>query len=523
MSTPLVALARPEISWTRPDQPLLIGKDILELLSSSMYIDPMALYREYIQNAADSIDLARRAGFGGDVKGLVTITIDPNERTVIIRDDGAGLNQAEFCHRLTAIGGSNKRGTQARGFRGVGRLAGLAYARELYFRSRQPGERSVHELRWSARDVREMMRSSERRDLAGVIRESVHTREIPGHDWPECFFEVELRGVIRHRNDRILNRDQVHDYLAQTAPVPFHPDFQYADAIKSALEQYGIALGTVEIEVAGRGRVYRPHRNSVCTGKGIQTEFKELAVIATEGREGNTAAVTWILHSDYRGALPQSSLIEGWRYRVGDVQIGGNDLNAPLFSEARFNAWCVAETHVLDSRILPNGRRDHFEQNAYFTDLISHLAPKALEISQRCRTSSTYRNLIRHIETGLFAIDQKLVALKKRVRVDASGVKIAEQVVQELARIQRLAARSIIGPEKQREFQKKLSRLKTRLAAVEKQAATGSTLEGFTPTQQAILSEVLRSIYTGDHDLQRAQLLVDRILRRVRKALNKNR
>lgn len=518
MSTPFVALNRPDVPWTRPDQSLLIGKDILELLSSSMYVDPMALFREYIQNAADSIDLARTAGVA-NVGGLITIRIDANERTVIIRDDGAGLSHAEFGGRLTALGGSKKRGTQARGFRGVGRLAGLAYARELYFRSRQAGERSVHELRWSARDVREMMRSSEPRDLAGIVRDSVHTREISGHEWPERFFEVELRGVVRHRNDRILNRDLVRDYLAQTAPVPFHPDFQHADAIASALKQYGIAVGAVEIEVDGHGRIYRPHRNSVAVGKGLQTEFKEFTVITTEGRDRNVAAVTWILHSDYRGALPQSSLIDGWRYRVGDVQIGDNDLNVPLFSEPRFNSWCVAETHVLDSRILPNGRRDHFEQNAYFNDLVSHLAPKAIEISQRCRTSSIYRNLVRHIETGLSAIDLTLAALKKRVRVDGSGDKIAQHVVRELDRLQRLAARSIVGPDKQKEYQLKLARLNSRLAAIEKQAATGSILKGFSPAQQTILSEVLRSIYTGDNDLQRAQLLVDRILKRVRKAV----
>ena len=46
-------------SWRSHSDPIIVGKDILELLSSSMYIDPMSLYREYIQNAADAIDEAR--------------------------------------------------------------------------------------------------------------------------------------------------------------------------------------------------------------------------------------------------------------------------------------------------------------------------------------------------------------------------------------------------------------------------------------------------------------------------------
>ena len=38
------------------DENIFIGKDILELLSSSMYVNPLSIYREYVQNAVDSIE-----------------------------------------------------------------------------------------------------------------------------------------------------------------------------------------------------------------------------------------------------------------------------------------------------------------------------------------------------------------------------------------------------------------------------------------------------------------------------------
>ncbi len=50
-----------------------IGKDILDLLTSSMYVDPMNVYREYIQNAADAIDQARDAGLNFDEPAGVQI------------------------------------------------------------------------------------------------------------------------------------------------------------------------------------------------------------------------------------------------------------------------------------------------------------------------------------------------------------------------------------------------------------------------------------------------------------------
>ena len=36
----------------------IVGKDILEILTTGMYLDPLVIYREYIQNSVDAIDEA---------------------------------------------------------------------------------------------------------------------------------------------------------------------------------------------------------------------------------------------------------------------------------------------------------------------------------------------------------------------------------------------------------------------------------------------------------------------------------
>ena len=51
-----------EAGWAPLGDQVVLGKDVLELLSTSMYVDPMTVYREYVQNAADAVDEARRAG-----------------------------------------------------------------------------------------------------------------------------------------------------------------------------------------------------------------------------------------------------------------------------------------------------------------------------------------------------------------------------------------------------------------------------------------------------------------------------
>ncbi|SPZ48653.1 HSP90 family molecular chaperone-like protein [Agrobacterium tumefaciens] len=147
-----------------PLDEIIIGRDVLELVSSAMYIDPMTVYREYIQNAADAVDEARRQKLiAADAAGQVEITVDAASRSVRIRDNGSGISNSQFARRMAALGGSGKRGTTARGFRGVGRLAGLGYAQELIFRSKTADDAMVAELIWDCRKLKAALREDEGR------------------------------------------------------------------------------------------------------------------------------------------------------------------------------------------------------------------------------------------------------------------------------------------------------------------------------------------------------------------------
>jgi hypothetical protein len=85
-------ILRHQLNVLRRQSLIVIGKDVLELVSSAMYVDPLTVYREYVQNAADAIDDAKRRGEIPKGKtGRVDIGIDPASRTVRIRDNGSGI------------------------------------------------------------------------------------------------------------------------------------------------------------------------------------------------------------------------------------------------------------------------------------------------------------------------------------------------------------------------------------------------------------------------------------------------
>src|SRR5258708_15421611 len=89
---------------------IVIGKDILELLAGAMYVDPLSIYREYVQNAVDAIEDAMEAGvYTSTDKPRIDVWIDQKSRSIRIRDNGVGMPRSEFTRRLTSIGASAKR------------------------------------------------------------------------------------------------------------------------------------------------------------------------------------------------------------------------------------------------------------------------------------------------------------------------------------------------------------------------------------------------------------------------------
>ena len=125
------------------NEEVIVGKDILDLLTGSMYIDPLNIYREFIQNSADAIDLAKKNNLTFNEEPYIRFNLDHSKRTVKVRDNGISLNSSVFVSRIVAIGGSKKRGEKLRGFRGIGRLSGIGYCQKIIFRGKTENDKKV--------------------------------------------------------------------------------------------------------------------------------------------------------------------------------------------------------------------------------------------------------------------------------------------------------------------------------------------------------------------------------------------
>lgn len=389
----MMAVQRERTSRQRFTGPLIVGKDILELLSSAMYVEPLTIYREFVQNAADAIDEAEKQGlYTGITQPRIDITLDLQNRTVKVRDNGAGIPRNSVSRILTSLGASKKRGKGARGFRGVGRLSGLAYCQELVFRTKAADDEQVFEMVWDCRRLKEFLRDHERdADLSSVLQEIVLVDSVSTEDYPHHFFEVELRQVVRHKSDLLLNEDAISRFLAQVGPVPFSPQFGFGREIQQLLEQRNSGKSYAIYVNGCNTPVVRPFQNDFEAKKGVKNSGANLETFQIPGISDGVDAVGWILHHDYVGALPDHLGIKGLRIRVGNIQIGDANTLQTIFPEPRFNSWAIGEVHILTPRLVPNGRRDDFEQNNHYANLLNHITPKAKSIAKACRKSSAER------------------------------------------------------------------------------------------------------------------------------------
>jgi hypothetical protein len=411
-----------------------VGKDILDLLTGSMYLDPLSVYREYVQNGADSIDEARSAGMTFPSGPQMEIFIDHHERSIRIRDYGAAIPGTAFISRLTSIGGSGKRGKKQRGFRGVGRLSGLGYCQELVFRSRASGEAKVRELRWDGRVLREKMRdTSFAGGLSEIVAAAITQTKLPSDGFPERFFEVELCKVQRLRNDLLLNEDIVRSYLSQVAPVPFHPSFTHAEVIRSHLARAGMPA-PVQIRLDGDDDlIYHRARDGFPLSDAANDSIQRVELLDFRDSDGLLVATGWIGHHSYVGAVPRKLGLGGVRLRSGDIQVGDENILASLYPEPRFASWSIGDIHVLSTKIVPNGRRDEFEPGIHYSNLQSELAIIAKAISALIRKTSAQRNVWKSLRNQVSAVegwlhlaqDKKIPPLLRKVICGLASKRIA--------------------------------------------------------------------------------------------------
>ena len=216
-----------------------IGKFVLDSLTIGMYEDPIIIYREYIQNATDAIDDAIELGFiKSKEESTIDINIDENEKSITIKDNGCGIKSCESISRLCDVGNSQKSYDKKRGFRGIGRLAGVAYCDRLTFITSYKGEDKKSIITWDCIKLKQLLEPGKYKelDLVKVIELCVEAK-FEDENIDTHYFEVKLDNVDYNLN--LLKEPIVKDYVTQVAPIEIDSTmFKYYVDTQTGIEKF---------------------------------------------------------------------------------------------------------------------------------------------------------------------------------------------------------------------------------------------------------------------------------------------
>lgn len=106
-----------------------VGAGILNIITESLYDKPIVVFREYVQNSADSFRKLEGKVSSDDLFVKVWLHRD----RLFFLDNGNGINKENFFDAMKSIALSDKNRTKDIGYKGIGRLSGLPYCNKLIF------------------------------------------------------------------------------------------------------------------------------------------------------------------------------------------------------------------------------------------------------------------------------------------------------------------------------------------------------------------------------------------------------
>ena len=344
------------------------GANIIENLTTGMYEDSRVVFREFVQNSCDSIDRAVAEGIMDKSDACIDITISPEKRNIVVCDNARGIPCIDFQRILADIANSEKTAVTDKGFRGIGRLAALAYCQELVFSSTFKGEDTISIMRCDAKKMRKLLdehATGKKRHTALEILQSIYnfttkkdTRKKDAH-----FFKVEMIGV-NTESDKLLNIDNIQAYLSFVAPVPYHSKFSmYAPSIYKHGEEVGCPIYDYTIRLNGE-QLLKPYGTRFKVSKGGDDQIYNIEFTDFRTDSGELVAWAWLGLSTFRGSILKDSPMRGIRIRKENIQIGLESIMDDYMPENKGSFNFIGEIHVASKDLIPNSQRNFFNENA---------------------------------------------------------------------------------------------------------------------------------------------------------------
>lgn len=336
------------------DNPI-VGIDLLKMLMLQLYSNPRCIFREYIQNALDSINEAAKIGILPQEKdGRVSINITNND--ICIEDNGTGIRSNNAVKILTDIANSVKNGVDTAGQFGVGRLSGGGYCEILEFETTYKGENISTIVSLDTRILRKMVESRTTDISAEDAMRKICTTQTTSAKIEEHKFIVRLKNVIYSR-EILLDVNEIKKYITEYAPIDYSVLFnslinssKQVDFVKRHKEVDKIRVSLNEYSDIEKGYGV----TIVGTGDSIEKiRYFELPEHPKYGSLG----WGWYAVTEFSVQInEEKDNCAGIRLRKHNISLDKNILNS-CFKESRGNKYFYGEIFITNDNIVPDSGR----------------------------------------------------------------------------------------------------------------------------------------------------------------------
>ena len=403
----------------------IVGKDLLEQLMFSLYPDAETIYREYLQNACDSINEAVENSILPEKKdGHVAINIDKFHHTITIEDNGTGIKANEVEMTLKSIARSKKKRESSAGFYGIGRLVGGGYCKKLIFITSAKEEEVESRMTFDMDQIRDILEDDNDNSSASDVIHRVTSFDTFPASKEKHYFKVILENILPDYHEVLLDEQKILEYLLQVAPIPYEASF-YNNLIKQNLtkdnnkflEYYNklnavkISINNIvglekpyEIKFKGTDHEYTDEDGSIRKDNAPINDIKFFTITDPQigdlawGWYAYTPAGTQIKEID--PFTNKNVLTRSIRLRCHNIQVGDENVLNKYFKQARSHTYFNGEVFIINQNIKPTADR-------------SDIAPTSVAKKFQERLEKFFRNELEKLYQEANKANKQLENIKK--------------------------------------------------------------------------------------------------------------
>ena len=396
----------------------------VQILSEDLYPRKLEIIREYIQNASDALDdWLKISDLIPADRTEPQIKVSIQGKSVLIFDNGIGMTE-EDIPKLKRIAYSEKKVGEEAGYKGIGRLAGIAVAEKLKITSTSYGDPKLYHFEFRAADMR--------KDISDKKKEGVNEQASPvikrhtstwwtDIDPADHYTLVEIRN-IKDSCDELLDSDKLIEYIGDIGPVDFSPEFTHAAVISENLQRYVPDYSPKTIYLSRpdgkKVRVFKPYDDE------MKTATPRFESIPDPDKAGELLAYCWYTSNaeEILGKMRPTGKIfrvegeevderrrfAGLVYKLFGFSVGDRSLpERTLWTTAVARAkWFTGEIHIVDKNVQPTTPRSDFIENAarvkLYTEAQKRIPPilknLAQEISDNRKAFQDAKNIRQKFE-----------------------------------------------------------------------------------------------------------------------------